>query len=511
MVAVAITYIRLVDGSSPNEGRLEVSDPAQGWGTVCSIGWDIKDTEVVCRELGFQGANSFVSSNSPFGQGSAPILITNSDCNGNESSLNDCIFDETASRCTHQQDVGIICQKPGYIGCFGDSFERLFQGASFDDPVGMTIDACLGFCRNQNFPFAGVEYASECYCADSDTRYDAQGTYDDSECQYICSGNTLERCGGNRRISVFNTTLGFCDDPGEPEYGTRQGDWFRYGASVTFDCAEGYNLTGNQSVQCLSVDGSPLVDWNADTPVCLEVPPTTTKATEETDITLDVSTDTTAYESTGTAGTMTSVEEVDTTGPPDGSTQATPTIPSTTEGVTPKVGLQGGRWPWPPMAIGFLLGGIILFLLIVVFVICLVVISPRAKAKKEEVKAVRLRNAARHSTAGNSYSPNIVLDRDGRRSVRSNGIQRVEESETYDNGAFLADDASIIGVYGERQRAVENPYATFRTDDTAKKILFADTARKLNQIYVPGSPDMSTVSRGTRRSSSDRYGAQLVV
>eukprot|EP00057_Strongylocentrotus_purpuratus_P023489 XP_011677963.1 PREDICTED: cell wall protein DAN4-like [Strongylocentrotus purpuratus] len=386
----------------------------------------------------------------------------------------------------------------------------------------MTIDACLGFCRNQNFPFAGVEYASECYCADSDTRYDAQGTYDDSECQYICSGNTLERCGGNRRISVFNTTLGFCDDPGEPEYGTRQGDWFRYGASVTFDCAEGYNLTGNQSVQCLSVDGSPLVDWNADTPVCLgptvipttigpstagpttedasttgffttqitdasttaetatsfttdgtttmetptslttdgttttetttlittdgttttgtptslttdgttatetttpfttdettaavpttstdpttfpiitttdiqrtttpnsvttteasittdmvattqgletttditvtfktttvdtittEVPPTTTKATEETDITLDVSTDTTAYESTGTAGTMTSVEEVDTTGPPDGSTQATPTIPSTTEGVTPKVGLQGGRWPWPP-------------------------------------------------------------------------------------------------------------------------------------------------------------------
>lgn len=124
---------------------------------------------------------------------------------------------------------------------------------------------------------------------------------------------------------------------------------------------------------------------------------------------------------------------------------------------------------------------------------------------------MRLRNAARHSPAGNSYSPNIVLDRDGRRSVRSNGIQRVEESETYDNGAFLADDASIIGVYGERQRAVENPYATFRTDDTAKKILFADTARKLNQIYVPGSPDMSTASRGTRRSSSDRYGAQLVV
>lgn len=63
--------------------------------------------------------------------------------------------------------------------------------------------------------------------------------------------------------------MGFCDDPGEPEYGTRQGNWFRYGASVTFDCAEGYNLTGNQSVQCLSVDGSPSVDWNADTPVCL--------------------------------------------------------------------------------------------------------------------------------------------------------------------------------------------------------------------------------------------------
>lgn len=116
--------------------------------------------------------------------------------------------------------------EPGYIGCFGDSFERLFQGAYFDDPVGMTIDACLGFCRSQNFPFAGVEYASECYCADSDTQYDERGTFDDSECQYICSGNTLERCGGNRRISVFNSTY---MESGVAHGPVTEGHWCRWG------------------------------------------------------------------------------------------------------------------------------------------------------------------------------------------------------------------------------------------------------------------------------------------
>ena len=44
---------RLVGGSAENEGRLEVCIN-QLWGTVCNQQWDIKDTRVACKQLGYQ-------------------------------------------------------------------------------------------------------------------------------------------------------------------------------------------------------------------------------------------------------------------------------------------------------------------------------------------------------------------------------------------------------------------------------------------------------------------------
>ena len=44
--------IRLVDGSGPHEGRLEVC-VNEAWGTVCSNGWDNTDSNIVCNQLGY--------------------------------------------------------------------------------------------------------------------------------------------------------------------------------------------------------------------------------------------------------------------------------------------------------------------------------------------------------------------------------------------------------------------------------------------------------------------------
>lgn len=61
--------IRLVNGSGPHEGRVEVYHDRR-WGTVCDDGWDKKDGDVVCRMLGFRGAQE-VARTARFGQGKA--------------------------------------------------------------------------------------------------------------------------------------------------------------------------------------------------------------------------------------------------------------------------------------------------------------------------------------------------------------------------------------------------------------------------------------------------------
>ena len=45
--------VRLVNGSSSNEGRLEVCIQGE-WGTVYDGGWEKREAQVVCRQLGYQ-------------------------------------------------------------------------------------------------------------------------------------------------------------------------------------------------------------------------------------------------------------------------------------------------------------------------------------------------------------------------------------------------------------------------------------------------------------------------
>ena len=84
---------RLVGGSSPSQGRVEVCYMNQ-WGTICSNGQTVIPAfaNVICRQLGYSFFNPAVYPNSYFGGGSGGIYLYTPTllCTGNESRLQDC-------------------------------------------------------------------------------------------------------------------------------------------------------------------------------------------------------------------------------------------------------------------------------------------------------------------------------------------------------------------------------------------------------------------------------------
>ena len=101
--------LRLVGGSSYNEGRVEVNYNGE-WGTVCDDGWSYIDAGVVCRQLGF-GSSGIPYFNAYFGQGSGPIWLDSLSCIGNESMLISCshLGVNVTRSCGHYEDAGVRC------------------------------------------------------------------------------------------------------------------------------------------------------------------------------------------------------------------------------------------------------------------------------------------------------------------------------------------------------------------------------------------------------------------
>ncbi|XP_006819211.1 scavenger receptor cysteine-rich domain-containing group B protein-like [Saccoglossus kowalevskii] len=108
-----VASIRLVEGGSPEKGRLEVNINGK-WGTVCNNGWGQHEADVACKQLGFDGGvlSSFTS-------GSGNIWMDNVVCTGVETLLFECQHSGYGqNNCDHSQDVGLICagnQQPSSV------------------------------------------------------------------------------------------------------------------------------------------------------------------------------------------------------------------------------------------------------------------------------------------------------------------------------------------------------------------------------------------------------------
>ena len=133
--------LRLVGGSGPHEGRVEIFYNEQ-WGTVCSDGWDIRDATVVCQQLGYlQVAALFVAS-VPFGVGNGPIWLDEVACSGTEASLTQCNSSAIGETdCSHYEDVGVSCLAEGRLNGWWTLQTRI-RTCTYNIETVMSIHSC---------------------------------------------------------------------------------------------------------------------------------------------------------------------------------------------------------------------------------------------------------------------------------------------------------------------------------------------------------------------------------
>ncbi|KAM6394770.1 scavenger receptor cysteine-rich domain-containing protein DMBT1-like [Rhynochetos jubatus] len=116
--------VRLVNGSSPCAGRVEVFHEQQ-WGTVCDDSWDLTDAAVVCRQL---GCGTVISAHAAarFGQGTGKIWLDDVNCTGGETALSHCGARPWGDHnCNHGEDAGVECS-----GLVEHAPVRLVNGSS---------------------------------------------------------------------------------------------------------------------------------------------------------------------------------------------------------------------------------------------------------------------------------------------------------------------------------------------------------------------------------------------
>ncbi len=108
MLGVHTIDIRLADGNSDSEGRVELVYGG-AWGTICLDDWDHRDTAVLCRQLGYVGGRRL-----PTIPGHGHIWLSRVQCTGEEEDITECAHsDWTTHQCSHQQDVTVACYNRG--------------------------------------------------------------------------------------------------------------------------------------------------------------------------------------------------------------------------------------------------------------------------------------------------------------------------------------------------------------------------------------------------------------
>ncbi|CAI8038684.1 Deleted in malignant brain tumors 1 protein, partial [Geodia barretti] len=174
--------VRLVGGSGPHEGRVEIYHQGQ-WGTVCDDGWSWIDANVVCKQLGYYEA---ISTLHEFGQElfSRKIWLKKVACTGSEIALDLCPHAGWGlTYCANNHDAGVESEE-----CRSDQF-RCSSGGCVP---GRTVCDGVAQCNDNSDELNCVclRYQYQCSndeCVDGSDECDGKEDCSDGSDEMDCS------------------------------------------------------------------------------------------------------------------------------------------------------------------------------------------------------------------------------------------------------------------------------------------------------------------------------------
>ena len=98
----------------------------------------------------------------------------------------------------------------GFVGCFKDTNDFDLKG-HLERSAQNSPQRCISVCQARGFAYAGVQYGESCLCGNSYGKYGAA-----NNCNYACTGDRNQVCGGYSANSVYATGVTVARPPPPP-------------------------------------------------------------------------------------------------------------------------------------------------------------------------------------------------------------------------------------------------------------------------------------------------------